>query len=52
MILCHVKAGVFWVDSFWRSESIVTVLRPNSSGLRRIAHHQLAQEPVRMPREG
>jgi hypothetical protein len=32
-----------WVDSFWRSESIVTVLRPNSSGLRPIARYQLAQ---------
>jgi hypothetical protein len=30
MILSHVKAGGLWVDSFWRSESIVTVLRPDS----------------------
>ena len=46
MILCRVKAGVFWVDSFWRSESIVTVFRPNSPGLRPIARYQLAQSPI------
>jgi hypothetical protein len=40
-----------WVESFWRSESIVTVLRPNSSGLRPIARYQLAQSQF-VPREG
>ena len=38
-----------WVDSFWRSESIVTVLRPNSSGLRPIARYQLAQSQFVRP---
>jgi hypothetical protein len=45
------QGGGLWVDSFWRSESIVTVLRPNSPGLRPIARYQLAQsEFVRAPR--
>jgi len=35
-----------WVDSFRRSESIVTVLRPNSPGLRPIARYQLAPSPI------
>jgi hypothetical protein len=47
MILCRVKAGL-WVDSFWRSESIVTVLGPNSPGLRPTARYQLAQRPDRL----
>ena len=38
-----------WVDSFWHSESIVTVLRPNSPGLRPIAHYQLAQSQFVRP---
>jgi hypothetical protein len=38
-----------WVDSFWRSESIVTVLRPNSPGLRPIARYQLAQSQLVRP---
>jgi hypothetical protein len=37
------------VDSFWRSESIVTVLRPNSPGLRPIARYQLAQSEFVRP---
>jgi hypothetical protein len=40
-----------WFDSFWRSESIVTVLRPNSPGLRPIARYQLSSERVRASRE-
>jgi hypothetical protein len=46
MILCRVKAGVFGLIPFWRSESIVTVLRPNSPGLRPTARYQLAQSPI------
>jgi hypothetical protein len=40
-----------WVDSIWRSESIVTVLRLNSPGLRPIARYQLAQSEFVRPRE-
>jgi hypothetical protein len=36
-----------WVDSFWRSESIVTVLRPNSPGLQPAAR-SAGSEPDRL----
>jgi len=50
MILCRVKGrGKLWVDSFWRSESIVTVFRPDSPGLRPVARYQLAESEFVRP---